>query len=83
VILVFCNPFNPYNLFLKYKDDLSEDILNRLRNNPMVDPVLVDIQKIAYDHCILELNDQLADEFDFDLFFTRFLYTNRRYHREC
>jgi ATP-dependent DNA helicase PIF1 len=33
----------------------------------MVDPVLVDIQKIAYDHCILELNDQLDDEFDFDL----------------
>jgi hypothetical protein len=67
VILVFCNPSNPYNLFLKYKDDLSEDILNRLRNNPMVDPVLVDMQKIAYDHCILELNDQVADEFDFDL----------------
>jgi hypothetical protein len=67
VILVFCSPSNPYDLFLKYKDNLSEDFLYRLRNNPMVDHVLDDIQRIAYDHCILELNDQLADEFDFDL----------------
>ena len=58
-ILAFCFPANPFELFTKFKDDLSDDYLHKLQNDDSVDPAMIDIEKRAHDHCLLELDEIL------------------------
>ena len=33
IFLIFCQPFDPFELWSKFHNDLCEDILNRIRND--------------------------------------------------
>ncbi|CAO3645166.1 unnamed protein product [Mucor hiemalis] len=67
VIVVFCFPSNAYGLFEKFRSVMSDDILHKLRNDESLDPVLIDLEDRSHQHCLLELNDILLAQYDYNL----------------
>ena len=45
IILMFCSPSNPYELWLQFKDKLSEDHVYQLTRDPSFDSILNDINE--------------------------------------
>ncbi|OBZ81223.1 hypothetical protein A0J61_10728, partial [Choanephora cucurbitarum] len=66
-ILAFCFPTNPFALFSKFKDEMSDDYLLKLQINESIDSALVDIVKVSHDHCLFDLNETLCGQFSIDL----------------
>jgi hypothetical protein len=67
VIIAFCFPSNPFQLFEQFKQHLSEDLLYRLRSNLELQNSVANIELLAFDHCLLELHDQLLEHYNLDL----------------
>jgi hypothetical protein len=56
VIILFCQPLDPYSLWDKYKDSISEDYIYRINTEPQLSALNI---QDAYDVCLLDLNDKL------------------------
>jgi hypothetical protein len=57
VIVLYCNPGNPFALWEKYKSHLSEDYTYRINNHPTLSSVLD--ENDAFDMCILDMSESL------------------------
>ena len=60
IVLVFCDPADPYQLWLDFKDKLSEDYLYQLQNDSSFDPVLNDINDTSFDRALLDIESILT-----------------------
>jgi hypothetical protein len=58
---------NSFQLFQQFKQHLSEDLLYRSRSNPELQNSVANIELLAYGHCLLELYDQLLENYNPDL----------------
>jgi hypothetical protein len=56
VILLFCQPMDPYGLWEKYKEAMSEDYIHRINTEPQLSALTIDD---AYGVCILDISDSL------------------------
>jgi hypothetical protein len=66
IIIAFCEPASPYELWLKNWENISEDYIYRMTNDTTIDPD-IDINDRAKEHCILDLNDTLQTEYGIDI----------------
>jgi hypothetical protein len=57
VIVLYCNPGNPFALWEKYKSHLSEDYTYRINNHPTLSSVLD--ENDAFDMCLLDMSESL------------------------
>ena len=62
IILIFCSPSNPYELWLQFKDKLSEDHVYQLTRDPSFDSILNDINEAAYGYALLDINETLSTQ---------------------
>ena len=74
IILVFCEPSDPFQLWLNFQSDLSEDYLYQLMNDSSVDSNLVDIEEISFNNALLDINDSLCEQHGTSItMYTRFV----------
>ncbi|GAN11433.1 ATP-dependent helicase RRM3-like [Mucor ambiguus] len=62
IILSFCAPSNPYELWQTFKISLSEDYAYQLANDSTFDAVVNNLQEIACNNAMLDINDILAGQ---------------------
>lgn len=67
IIIAFCSPASPFELYSKFKKQLSDDYLHRFQNDSTLDPLMFDFEQRSYEYCILDLYDTLLGQFDIDL----------------
>lgn len=51
IIIAFCEPVDPYQLWSKFIDSFSEDYAHQMRNDESIDPILVEIEVRTREHC--------------------------------
>ncbi|CEP19617.1 hypothetical protein [Parasitella parasitica] len=66
IIVAFCSPSNPFELFLRFRDAMSDDIMHKLKSDNTINSVLINIRFRSYEHCLLELNEILLGQYDTD-----------------